>query len=1266
LQQQTPGVSQTGHVNVSGNLRAGAIRQSGNHVCDDSNNCDYQQAGAYFAQGGNSFGGGLATLGTNDSNDLALETEGTERVRVDTAGQVGIGTSAPNTKLDIESGNIELNDGFGIGTPGNGAMLALSDDRVGIGTTTPVEPLHVSGNIFGSGNLILEGGRVTIGTATTAGNLTLHAGSGETGTLKAADLSQDTDYTVPDPGSASDEICLVTLGNCAGSGSGVTTSGGTPDRVAKFTQSQNIEDSSIVDDGGTLGVDAGVDLNVDAGSLAVDSTDDRVGLGTTNPANRLTVSGNTDITGNLGVGISSPSVALDVSGSGAFSSTVTGAEATANNQFVTLGQLNDGSDSSTDAFVQGGNSFGTTATLGTNDTQNLALEAGGTEQVRIDTSGNVGIGTTSPAATLDVSGNARLNGKLTFTSPGDQRIHYDTDQDSSKFHFQRASTAAQTTLTLQHPNVGIGTTNPRSPLHVQANSGAPSTSNGQLRISGATAPNERLLLGYETTNDYAFLQSVKDGSGYTDLALNQHGGNVGIGTTSPDQELHVESNVKAGGIGAGDLLLHDKNNDRNIHLSATNNSYLGVGAAGNVAIGTTNPDQRLHVENNVKIGGSGVGDLVMHDASNNRNIRLSATNNSYLNGGKVGIGTTSADAQLEVLSTDTQLQLAYDDTTASTLHTSSTGRLDITSGPGNIINFSAPDNYTYRLRAKFDGDAGGRGGAALQTNKADANTTVPIIPNGAGNVARLALESEPGGTGFNTNLDSRGRLTLKRVGTNGSNAFKLLTKPPSGSPTERLRVTNTGEVGIGTSSPSAPLHTKTSSTTAEANIAQFSANDGRALQLLQPDNSDNGDPFTWFTPNAFQWRVDSTDALTIDSTSRVGIGTANPDRALDVNTAANVVAQFESSDPSAWITLEDSNTSDNSVLLGAKGNDMRFRSGSSEKMRLTSGGNLGIGTTSPDATLDTSGVICANDPSTTATCSDASTTDGDIIAENSITANAFDVAELYGASQPVEAATVVAADPATGGYVTKATSDSPLLGVVSTQPGMKLGWETNPALRDAPYTTPVTLSGRVPVKVTAENGPIQIGDPLTVSDSEPGYAAKATAGQTTTIGIALDSHQSGKGKVRVFVNLDRSGRLPGTAGDDELQGGDGSTLLTGGDANLASLNVSGETETGNLTVTDQATVTDLRVQEKGVFEGDIHLEGSIAGNQRTRGRVTLRAGETTARHSFAEPFAERPFVVASPATRAVRYRVETDRDGFTIHLPSKPEKPLEFTYMIQQ
>lgn len=57
-----------------------------------------------------------------------------------------------------------------------------------------------------------------------------------------------------------------------------------------------------------------------------------------------------------------------------------------------------------DAFVQGGNSFGTTASIGTNDAQALAFETGGTERMRLLTNGRVGIGTSSPAVPLDVRG----------------------------------------------------------------------------------------------------------------------------------------------------------------------------------------------------------------------------------------------------------------------------------------------------------------------------------------------------------------------------------------------------------------------------------------------------------------------------------------------------------------------------------------------------------------------------------------------------------------------------------------------------------------------------------------------------------------------------------------------------------------------------------------------------------------------------------------------------------------------------------------------
>lgn len=53
-----------------------------------------------FVQNGNSFSA-LATLGTNDNNDLAFETSGTEKMRLTTNGKLGIGTNNPLFDIDV-------------------------------------------------------------------------------------------------------------------------------------------------------------------------------------------------------------------------------------------------------------------------------------------------------------------------------------------------------------------------------------------------------------------------------------------------------------------------------------------------------------------------------------------------------------------------------------------------------------------------------------------------------------------------------------------------------------------------------------------------------------------------------------------------------------------------------------------------------------------------------------------------------------------------------------------------------------------------------------------------------------------------------------------------------------------------------------------------------------------------------------------------------------------------------------------------------------
>lgn len=126
-----------------------------------------------------------------------------------------------------------------------------------------------TGNITASNNLTIQGGSATIGTSSQAGSLVIHDGASRTATLQVTPLGQNTVYTLPDPGVASTQICL-TSGNCAGLGGGVITAGGATNRVAKFTASGTINNSTITDDGSTVTTSVG--LVVQGGGLTVGTT----------------------------------------------------------------------------------------------------------------------------------------------------------------------------------------------------------------------------------------------------------------------------------------------------------------------------------------------------------------------------------------------------------------------------------------------------------------------------------------------------------------------------------------------------------------------------------------------------------------------------------------------------------------------------------------------------------------------------------------------------------------------------------------------------------------------------------------------------------------------------------------------------------------------------------------------------------------------------------------------------------------------------------
>ncbi len=114
-----------------------------------------------------------------------------------------------------------------------------------------------------------------------------------------------------------------------------------------------------------------------------------------------------------------------------------------------------------------------------------------------------------------------------------------------------------------------------------------------------------------------------------------------------------------------------------------------------------------------------------------------------------------------------------------------------------------------------------------------------------------------------------------------------------------------------------------------------------------------------------------------------------------------------------------------------------------------------------------------------------------------------DVAERYLVQGSVEPGDVVDLSTfAISVSKTQTSNSANLFGVVSSNPGVTLGDETGYDTSGAP----IALIGRVPVKVSLENGPVHVGDYLT-SSSNPGVAMKAVkAGKV--IGKALEDYTS--------------------------------------------------------------------------------------------------------------------------------------------------------------
>lgn len=175
-------------------------------------------------------------------------------------------------------------------------------------------------------------------------------------------------------------------------------------------------------------------------------------------------------------------------------------------------------------------------------------------------------------------------------------------------------------------------------------------------------------------------------------------------------------------------------------------------------------------------------------------------------------------------------------------------------------------------------------------------------------------------------------------------------------------IKNTGAVGVGTNNPTARVHIRNNGSTGitphvnydelliennsnSTGITFATENDAfQGIMFKDPETSGIGSGFIYYShaDNFMQIGTNDNNALRIDSSGNVGIGTNSPSETLHVNGATNdIVSIFQSTDENALIAFSDNTTGGNAhVRLGAIGNDLAFFTNTTERMRIASGGTV--------------------------------------------------------------------------------------------------------------------------------------------------------------------------------------------------------------------------------------------------------------------------------------------------------------------------------------
>ena len=726
------------------------------------------------------------------------------------------------------------------------------------------------------------------------------------------------------------------------------------------------------------GVSIDGNLVVDTSVLYVDTANDRVGIGTTSPSYKL------DVAGAVRAGTSSYRTSINGDSSGA--------------------NISFGSTSDVDSLGIIG-AYGSKFNISSGN-GDISFQFNNTERMRITSGGNVGIGTTGPSQKLTVEGNIELgtggyiygdttNPALLLNNSSGSFLQYTTSHrvgvGAGVISF--TTSGSERMRVTSSGNVGIGTSSPGSPLDVQS-------SENVLITATSTDAGAKIKLSDPDNNVFIQNQSNTLSLGFSATQSGQilhvsSSGNVGIGTTTPSEKLEVNGNLIVSNLRSEEETSGSITNDNWYRVLELNggsgrgkcefvlesNGGSGTPFSLRGAISTTwsAGDQTLTIHHN------SLGSI-----KEMRVVRNSAGNKNYLD---IKSGTEDL-VTFTILPHRKISAAAIDFTNVTTLPSGDTVQDTVTitnktiiSQAGNYSAFTVDKDSSVTVKnITASGDTTITGFAKANSYRLGSSGNIAISES-SGFLYIDASSSFASGIYINNAVKIDGGLL-------GSYNEDLQLR--TGGTTRMTLSNSSGNVGIGTTSPAYKLdvagevgidsyirHNGDSDTffgfnnvdsykirvggadrmTMSLSSTIFS-NDVSSTGYLQTygrfyhrehivvlNKAQNG-WVTWATrdDSGTDSVIDLSNIGTLHAAGNVGIGTTSPDRQLQVHASdsGTSTAKFtnsttgEDGDTGFFVGI---NTSEEPILYGYNATNMRFGTNGADRMRITSGGNVLIGTT---------------------------------------------------------------------------------------------------------------------------------------------------------------------------------------------------------------------------------------------------------------------------------------------------------------------------------